>query len=186
MWQAVLQRMHFHSPIYPPTNEDVRFSRIEPIKEIMRAQSFGGYATPKIQPFGSSYPFGKPYLIYDGRCNFCATATRILHALDRTRRFEYVPSQQLSANARFLFGFSEEDLQGQMYLIRSDGSIVSGPAAIAEIFKLSKAPLGFICNFLYTSQARRLYVWVARHRYRLFGCRDTCYAVYPQRPLGPD
>jgi predicted DCC family thiol-disulfide oxidoreductase YuxK len=77
-------------------------------------------------------------------------------------------------------------MQGQMYLIRSDGSIVSGPAAIAEIFKLSKAPLRFLCNFLYTRQARRIYVWVARRRYSLFGCRDTCYAVDPQRSHGPD
>src|SRR5208283_5423025 len=131
----------------------------------MRAQSFGGYATPKTQPLRSSYPFGKPFLIYDGICNFCTTATRVLHALDLKQHFEYVPSQHLSASARFRFGLTEEDLQGQMYLIRSDGSIVSGPAAVAEIFKLSKAPLRFLCNFLYTRQARRIYVWVARRRY---------------------
>ncbi len=168
--------MHFHPPIHAPTNEDIGFSGIEPTKELMRAQSFGGYATPKIQPLRSSCPFGKSYLIYDGICNFCTTATCILHALDRRQHFEYVPSQHLSARARFRFGLTEEDLQGQMYLIRPDGSIVSGPVAIAEIFKLSKAPLGFLCSFLHTRQARCLYVWVARRRYRLFGCRDTCYA----------
>ena len=178
--------MHFHTPIHTPTHEDVRFSEIEPIKEIMQLQSFGGYTTPKAQPLRSSNPFEKPYLIYDGICNFCTTATRILHALDSTRHFEYVPSQQLSASARFRFGFTEEDLQGQMYLIRSDSSVVGGPLAIAEIVKLSRPKLGFLCNLLYTRQVRRLYVWVAHHRYSLFGCRDVCYTVGQRRSQGPE
>jgi predicted DCC family thiol-disulfide oxidoreductase YuxK len=118
-------------------------------------------------------------LIYDGICNLCTTAVRILYALDRGWRFEYVPSQQLSKRLRARYGLTEGRLQGQMHLIRQDGSIASGTAAIAEICKLL-APFGLICNALNTSQAQQLYYRIARRRYRLFGCRDTCYVAYPE------
>jgi predicted DCC family thiol-disulfide oxidoreductase YuxK len=118
-------------------------------------------------------------LIYDGICNLCTTAVRILYALDRGWRFEYVPSQQLSERLRARYGLSQELLQGQVHLIGQDGSIANGAAAIAEICNLI-APFGFICNVLHTRQAEQLYNWIARHRYRLFGCRGACYIAYPE------
>ena len=120
----------------------------------------------------------KPRLIFDGICNLCTTAVRALHALDRRRRIEYVPSQQLSAGTRRKYGLSEERLQGQMHLIQDDDSIIHGSAAIADLFELL-TPFHFMFRVLCTPQAERLYGWIAGRRYRLFGCRDTCYIIRP-------
>jgi predicted DCC family thiol-disulfide oxidoreductase YuxK len=89
----------------------------------------------------------------------------------------FVPYQQLSPDLRARYGLAEERLQGQMHLVRRDNSVVSGPVAIAEICGLL-TPLGPVCHLLLrTDQAQRLYVWIARRRYRLFGCRNSCYFV---------
>lgn len=63
-----------------------------------------------------------------------------------------------------------------MYLIRRDGSLASGPFAIVEVCKLL-TPFSFICNLFGTPFAQRLYDWVAQRRYRIFGCRESCYVV---------
>ena len=125
----------------------------------------------------SEYHVDKPCLIYDGVCNLCTTATRIIHALDRGWRFQYLASQQLSRGVRIQYGLSESALQGQMYLIRTDHSIVGGSAAVAEICN-ALLPFRFLSSLLRTSQAHRLYGWIALRRYRLFGCRDTCYVGF--------
>lgn len=122
----------------------------------------------------------KPRLIFDGICNLCTTAVRVLYALDRERRVEYVPSQHLSTGARRKYGLSEERLQGQMHLIQQDDSIVSGSAVIAELCELL-SPFHIMSGLLRTPQAERLYGWIASRRYRLFGCRDTCYVARPNR-----
>ena len=119
----------------------------------------------------------KPYLIYDGLCNLCTTATRIIRMLDRSWRFQYLASQQLSQGMRIQYGLTESALQGQMYLIRPDHSIVGGSAAVAEICN-ALLPFKFLSSLLGTNQAQRLYNWIAHRRYRLFGCRDTCYVGF--------
>jgi len=127
----------------------------------------------------SNYHFDRPCLIYDGICNLCTTATRVLHALDRGWGFKYLASQQLNQSLRRYYRLTESALQGQMYLIRPDGSILAGSVAMAEICN-ALLPFSFISSLLKTSQAQRVYGWIARRRYTLFGCRETCYAVKPE------
>ena len=171
--------MRIHSQVHTPTNEHCRLPIRQRNKEIATVSWLRGYATPKNQSPASDYHFDKPCLVYDGICNLCTTATRILYALDRGWRFKYLPSQQLNQKMRRQYGFTESILQGQMHLIQLDGSILGGSAAIAEICN-TLAPLSFISSILRTRQAQRLYSWIARRRYRLFGCRGTCYTVMPE------
>jgi len=53
---------------------------------------------------------------------------------------------------------------------------MSGPAAITEICQLL-APFKFICSLFSTSLAERVYDFIARRRYSLFGCRESCFVV---------
>lgn len=115
-------------------------------------------------------------LIYDGVCNLCTSAVRLVYALDRGRLLEYVPSQQLGSNARARYGLATELLQGRMYLVLKDNSVVSGATAIEEVCGLL-SPFGFICTVFKTQLAQRVYDWIAERRYRVFGCRQTCYVV---------
>jgi predicted DCC family thiol-disulfide oxidoreductase YuxK len=122
----------------------------------------------------------KPRLIYDGVCNLCSGAVRFLHALDRARLVEYVPYQNIDSSVQRAYGLNEELLQGRMYLIGRNGSLSSGPISITEVCNLL-TPFKFICDFFKTRQAQRFYDWIAGRRYRIFGCRDTCYVVDSNR-----
>ncbi len=124
----------------------------------------------------------KPRLVYDGVCNLCTAAVRFLYTLDKGRIVHYVAYQQLGSRIRRQYGLTADLLQGRMHLISEDGSLASGPIAMTEVCKLL-TPFSFICNLFRTRLAQRLYDWVARRRYRVFGCRNTCYVIKPQSSL---
>jgi predicted DCC family thiol-disulfide oxidoreductase YuxK len=168
--------MRFHPQIHPPADEHIRFPLRQP-SEGVRA-STGGYATHRSRTLKSSDASEKPILIYDGICNLCTTVVRLLNALDHGWRLQYIPSQELGERLRSRYGLTEARLQGQMHFIRS-GSVVSGAMAIREICR-ALTPFGIMCNSLAVPQAQQVYDWIARRRYRLFGCRGTCYVAYRQ------
>ena len=118
----------------------------------------------------------KPRLVYDGVCNLCTGAVSFLHALQGEKLVQYTPFQNLGSDMRRAYGLTDEALQGRMYLIRSDGSLASGPFALVEVCKLL-TPFSFLCSLFGTRFAQRLYDWVAQRRYRIFGCRESCYVV---------
>ncbi len=174
--------MHIHTQVHAPTDEHFRLPLLKPDSETLVREAFGGAVTLKNQRLQPNQNITKPRLIFDGICNLCISAVRILSSLDRSWRINYVPFQWLSMSARARLGLHEELLRGQMHLVRSNYSIVSGPEAVAEICELL-TPFGFLCDpLLRTRQAHQLYSWVAKRRYRLFGCRTTCYIA----PEGSD
>lgn len=63
-----------------------------------------------------------------------------------------------------------------MHLIRDDGSLMSGPAAITEICNFL-APFKLVCRLFSTSLAERAYNFIAGRRYSLFGCRESCFVI---------
>ena len=71
---------------------------------------------------------------------------------------------------------SDREFQGRMHLIREDGSLISGPAAIAEVCRLL-VPFKLVCSLFSSSLADRVYDFIASRRYTLFGCRESCFVV---------
>ena len=116
----------------------------------------------------------KPRVVYDGVCNLCTGAVRFMNAIDRKHAVEYAPYQELGPDERRTYGLSTSELEGRMHIVRRDGLVVSGPAAIAEACKLL-APITVLCELFNTPLAQRFYDFIARRRYRLFGCRESCY-----------
>jgi len=161
--------MRIHPQIHTASDEYFRFLVLQHNEDRMSAESSGGIAARLNN---------KPILIYDGICNLCTTAVRFLHALDRSSRLEYVASQLLSPTIHQRYKLTTQQLQGQMHLIR-ENSIIGGSVALAEILGLL-TPFGFISHLLRTRPAEQVYSWIASHRYRIFGCRGTCYIVHPE------
>jgi predicted DCC family thiol-disulfide oxidoreductase YuxK len=89
---------------------------------------------------------------------------------------EYAPFQELRPEVRETYGMSVQDFQGQMHYISQNGSVVSGSVAIAEVCRLL-TPFSFICGFFSTPFAIKVYDFIARRRYGLFGCSNLCYVV---------
>ena len=116
----------------------------------------------------------RPCLVYDGVCNFCVGAVRLLNAIDHGRAIEYAPYQSLGPAVRRKYALSDRDLQGRMHIVERNGAVLKGAAALAKVCRLL-APFTVVCSFLDTPLAERLYDFIARRRYRIFGCRESCY-----------
>jgi predicted DCC family thiol-disulfide oxidoreductase YuxK len=116
----------------------------------------------------------KPQLVYDGVCNLCIGAVRFLNAIDHNHAIQYAPYQTLDPELTRRYALSAAELEGRMHIIRQDGSLVKGATAISEACRLL-APVTVICDLFNTTLAQRLYDFIARRRYRLFGCRNSCY-----------
>ena len=110
-------------------------------------------------------------LIYDGRCRMCVTAKSGLERLSQGHDVRMIPYQ--SEEAKRLLGLHyHEGRPEAAFLVTAEGRISSGLDAflpmlpglrggrlLAKLFALPMVkPVGY-----------RLYRWVARHRYRLFG-----------------
>ncbi|HUK27451.1 MAG TPA: DUF393 domain-containing protein [Candidatus Acidoferrales bacterium] len=115
-----------------------------------------------------------PRLVYDGICNLCIGAVRFLGLLDRHSLIQYSAFQMLEPRFRVRYGLRTEALQGRMHLIERDGSVLAGPDAIAEVCRLV-TPFRGVCRLFSSLPARKLYEFVAQRRYRMFGCRCSCY-----------
>lgn len=115
-------------------------------------------------------------MVYDGICNLCTGAVRFLRLVDRSRTLKYEPYQELAPGSRMKYGMSDQEFQGRMHLIQVDGSLTSGPAAIAEVCRFL-VPFKLVCNLFNSSLADRVYNFIARRRYMLFGCRESCFVV---------
>jgi predicted DCC family thiol-disulfide oxidoreductase YuxK len=87
---------------------------------------------------------------------------------------EYLPYQKLTKGLTRAYGLRHSELQGRMHIVRCDGSMVGGAAAITEACRML-VPIIVLCDVFNTPLAQRLYDFIARRRYRLFGCRESCY-----------
>lgn len=118
-----------------------------------------------------------PVVLYDAECPLCVRQIALLQRLPRRGRLNFVPLQAALQAGTLPAGLTAERLRAQMHLVEPDGRIYAGAAAVARIS--STIPLLGALAHLYTFPpirwvADRLYAWVARHRFRLFGRRTAC------------
>jgi len=116
-----------------------------------------------------------PIAFVDGKCALCSTSARLISRFDRSGRVRICPTQsQLGGAVLAHFGLNADDPTTWLYLENGKGS--TSLFAVLEIGRHLGA-LGWILSplrVLPRSVQDRLYVWVARNRYRLFGHEDLC------------
>lgn len=124
------------------------------------------------------------HVIYDGRCNLCATFVQLLETFDGGKLFKYTPMQDGVTLQKF--GITAEDCQMGMILIDAEHPERrwQGSDAAEQIVNL--LPVGQVFLTAYRSLpgmkwfGDRTYEQVRDHRYDWFGQRDTTYqSSYP-------
>jgi predicted DCC family thiol-disulfide oxidoreductase YuxK len=114
-------------------------------------------------------------VLFDGTCNFCNAAVRVIVSQDPKKIFRFASLQSPRAT-EFLapFGLRAERLDS-IVLIDGDRLYVRSDAALRIAAEL-RAPCTFARFLLAVPKAPRdrIYDWVARNRYRVFGRRDAC------------
>jgi predicted DCC family thiol-disulfide oxidoreductase YuxK len=118
-----------------------------------------------------------PVVLYDAECPLCTRQVALLRRLVRRGALTFMPLQSVEQAGTLPSGLTVERLRAQMHLLEPDGRIYAGAAAVAAALCRVPllAPLACLYNVpLLRPLADRLYAWVARHRYRLFGRRPAC------------
>jgi predicted DCC family thiol-disulfide oxidoreductase YuxK len=81
----------------------------------------------------------RPVLLYDGDCRFCRFVARAIEALDRRRRFGYLPfTDELALD--LLAPVPADEREHSIHLVFPDGDIASAGDAMAELSRV--LPLG--------------------------------------------
>jgi predicted DCC family thiol-disulfide oxidoreductase YuxK len=118
-----------------------------------------------------------PLVLYDGECLLCTRQSALLGRITPRGAWEFVPLQSPALRGILPAELTPERLRAQMYVLEPGGRAYGGAAAVARV--LRTVPLVGVLAHLYDLPlvrplADRLYAWLARRRYRLFGRRPAC------------
>jgi len=111
----------------------------------------------------------KTVLIYDGDCRFCTAVQRALRRWDRSRRVEFIPSQDPIVARRFP-GLSFSGCTDAMHVVDADGRDWQGARAARELLRVLPwgTPLGWAFDLPGVPRlAARVYRWIAANRYAM-------------------
>jgi predicted DCC family thiol-disulfide oxidoreductase YuxK len=128
-------------------------------------------------------PARRGLVLYDGQCPLCLKSVALLKRLDWLRRFSYLDAREradLPAGA----AADPEKLLQEMHVLTPGGRLHHGFAALRWMaWRLPLlwplAPLLYLPGVPRLGQ--RLYLWVARNRFRLVPCHGGVCSL-PPRP----
>jgi predicted DCC family thiol-disulfide oxidoreductase YuxK len=119
-------------------------------------------------------------VFFDGHCGLCNGTVNQLIRIDAGRRLRYAPLQGESARARFPHLNQSEP---STILFWSNGALSDrSEAALRILLQVGGvyAAIGKLLGLIPRGLANRLYDFVARHRYRVFGRSDVCRLPSPE------
>jgi predicted DCC family thiol-disulfide oxidoreductase YuxK len=116
-------------------------------------------------------------VLFDGVCNLCNGAVQFILARDPAGRFRFA-SLQSNAARRLLKG----DAPPETIVLIDAGKTYTRSAAALRIARGLRFPWPLLYAFVAVPRPLRdlAYRWVARHRYRWFGKRESCPLPTPQ------
>ncbi len=122
-----------------------------------------------------------PIILFDARCVLCSANARFILRHDRKHRFRLAAMQGETGAALFRrHGIDPAD-PDTILVVDGDHVLRDSDAVIAIYVGLGWPwRLAAIASVVPRSLRDRAYRWVARHRYRLFGRRSTCWMPQPE------
>ncbi|MEL6494766.1 MAG: DCC1-like thiol-disulfide oxidoreductase family protein [Cyanobacteria bacterium J06623_7] len=119
----------------------------------------------------------KYQVVYDSKCNLCATFAQLLKQFDREQTFTYLPMQDETKLAQY--GITPADCEAGMILIdnHNPDQQWQGSAAAEEIARLLPLGEAFIAAYRAIPGMKwlgdRSYEQIRDHRYEWFGERTN-------------
>ncbi|HUB88947.1 MAG TPA: thiol-disulfide oxidoreductase DCC family protein [Dyella sp.] len=125
-----------------------------------------------------------PVVVYDGVCLLCSRWVRFLLERDREGRYRFASMQSESGRHLLLTHGLDPDSPFSMLLVE-DGCGYTDTTAIARVLRGLPYRRWRWLSTIMLSVPRSIrdiaYRFVARHRYRLFGRSEQCFAPTPEQ-----
>jgi predicted DCC family thiol-disulfide oxidoreductase YuxK len=124
-------------------------------------------------------------VLYDGHCQFCLKTTSILKRLDWFHRLTFHNCRDTAHIPEHTAHLDPARMIQEMHVLTPDrGHALSGFRAVRWIagripLMWPLYPLLFIPGMSRLGQ--RLYLWIARNRFKLVPCRDGVCTIPPRR-----
>jgi predicted DCC family thiol-disulfide oxidoreductase YuxK len=119
---------------------------------------------------------GRPIIVFDGHCVFCSGWVRFILKRDRRARFRFIAAQTPLGDALYRhYGLDTRDYETNMLLSRGRATVKS-EATIRMLTGLGFPwSLAVLFRIIPLRLRDAVYAFVARHRFRIAGRRDSCY-----------
>lgn len=117
-----------------------------------------------------------PVIVFDALCVLCSANARLVLKHDQRGHFR-LASMQGDAGAALYRRFGIDPADPETLIVVQGDTALRDSDAILAIWTGLGWPWRALAVFRVVPKALRdpLYRWIARHRYRLFGRRDTCW-----------
>ena len=122
-----------------------------------------------------------PVILFDAECVLCSANARFVLRHDRASHFR-LASIQGETGAALCRAHGIDPRDPVSMLIVEDDHVRRDSDAVLSIYEALGLPWRLMGLFRLIPAALRdpVYRWVARHRYRLFGKRETCWIAPPE------
>lgn len=114
-------------------------------------------------------------VLFDGVCSLCNSAIDLIVRNDKGGHFKVGALQDEKAKAILKDYDIEDDYLDSIILVRGNSVFYKSRAAL-EISRKMKGAWPLLYSFILIPSIIRdpIYDWIARHRYRWFGKKETC------------
>jgi len=122
-----------------------------------------------------------PVVLFDGVCNLCNGSVEFIIARDPTARFRFAPLESAAARSLIDEARPRGPLPDSIVLMEHHRMYTRSTAAL-RIARRLRFPWPLLYALIIVPRPLRdaIYDFIARHRYRWFGKRDTCMVPTPE------
>ncbi|HEV3200166.1 MAG TPA: thiol-disulfide oxidoreductase DCC family protein [Bryobacteraceae bacterium] len=146
----------------------------------------GGVSNRLVPSMSPPSPAGQPQtdhpvVLFDGVCNLCNRSVQFIIAHDPSARFRFAPLDSAAARSLIDEAAPRGPLPDSIVLMERRRTYTRSAAAL-RIARRLRFPWPLLYAFIVVPRPLRdiVYDFIARHRYRWFGKRDTCMVPTPE------
>jgi len=123
-----------------------------------------------------------PIIVFDAMCALCSANAAFVLRHDSAGRFR-LASMQGEVGAALYRRFGIDPASPETLIVAEGDRALRDSDAVLAIWAGLDRPWNWLAAFRLVPRALRdpVYRWIARHRYRLFGKRDSCWLPTPEQ-----